>query len=267
MIPIDYWISFPTLVLARHNIVHSKGSCEYFRCLCFSLVQLFTHLTLRADSLSRNMWHFERIQDGRYRSAWIHPYFLRGNKALCCLMSRHGVPPAKSEIMERLLAGSDNFKMLQTNNPPKQIYPETCIVSSVPAICHPHQTDLEKQLLTPNLNIGLFPEQKRDCQLSSEGDRSVPTSTEFVCTGSSHDDFWAPLPAEKSILEESSNPSREQLDFFSRLQPTLHFSMETQAVLEPTPLRDPSCAKTKYTDPDSVMSQLLEPIYALDDIF
>jgi hypothetical protein len=262
MIPIDYWISFPTLVLARHNIVHSKGSCEYFRCLCFSLVQLFTHLTKRADSLSRNMWHFERIQDGRYRSAWIHPYFLRGKKALCCLMSRHGVPPAKSEIMERLLAGSDNFKMLQTNNPPKQIYPETCIVSSVPAIYHPHQTDLEKQLLTPNLKIGFFPEQKRDYQLSSEGDCSITTSTEFVC---SLDDFWAPLPAEKSIHEESSNPSSEEpLDW---LQPTLHFSTETQAVLEPTPLRDPSCAKTKYTEPDSVMSQLLEPIYALDDIF
>jgi hypothetical protein len=176
-------------------------------------------------------------------------------------MSRHGAPPANtSEIIEKLLACSGNFKMLHTNSPPRQINAETCIASSVPAICHPHQTDLEKQLLTPNLKIGFFPEQKRDCQLSIEGDGSIATSTEFVCN---LDDFWAPLPAEKSTHEESSNPSSEEpLDW---LQPTLHFSTETQAVLEPTPLRGPSCAKTKYTDP--VMSQLLEPIYALDDIF
>lgn len=220
----------------------------------------FCQTQYRSFQRQLNMWHFERILDGRYKSAWIHPYFIRGNKALCSLMNRHGVPPAKSEIMEKLLSNSNNVTMLQTNIPPRQSDPETCVVTSAQSICYPGQTDLEN----PKLKLGMMHAQKLDCQCSGQDDSIVATSTEFVC---STEDIWAPLPAEKSILNESTHPSREHLDFFARLQSTLHFPMEAQALLEPTPLRERSCAKTRYTDPDSVMSQLLEPIYALDDIF
>jgi len=181
-------------------------------------------------------------------------------------MSRHGVPPAKSEIMEKLLSNSNNFAMLQTNQLPRQSDPETCEVTLEQANYYPGQTDLEKQVRTSKMKLGMMNGQKRDCQHSGENDSVVTTTTEFVC---STDDLWAPIPAEKSILGESTYPSTEHLDFFACLQSTLHFSMETQAQLEPTPLREPSCAETNNLDPhpDYVMSQLLEPIYALDDIF
>jgi hypothetical protein len=50
------------------------------------------------------MWHFERILVGPFKGAFIHPFFQRGNKALCGAMSRHHLPSA--EIYQQALAAS-----------------------------------------------------------------------------------------------------------------------------------------------------------------
>ena len=51
-----------------------------------------------------NMWHFERILEGPYKGAFMHPYFVRGNKMLCTHMSRHAVNdvPISSSLTQKL---------------------------------------------------------------------------------------------------------------------------------------------------------------------
>jgi len=44
-----------------------------------------------------NMWHFERIAHGPSKGTFLHPYFVRGNRELCGLMSRQiGYTPRRS---------------------------------------------------------------------------------------------------------------------------------------------------------------------------
>ena len=49
----------------------------------------FSQTKFRSFERQLNMWHFDRIQQGPNRGAFIHPYFVRGRKALCSKMSRH----------------------------------------------------------------------------------------------------------------------------------------------------------------------------------
>ncbi|KAL3918931.1 MAG: hypothetical protein SGILL_004007 [Bacillariaceae sp.] len=41
------------------------------------------------------MWHFERVLVGPFKGAFMHPCFVRGNRALCASMSRHHLPSAE----------------------------------------------------------------------------------------------------------------------------------------------------------------------------
>jgi hypothetical protein len=50
------------------------------------------------------MWHFERVLVGPFKGAFMHPFFQRGNKALCAAMSRHHLPSA--EMYQQALAAS-----------------------------------------------------------------------------------------------------------------------------------------------------------------
>jgi hypothetical protein len=52
----------------------------------------FGQTKYRSFQRQLNMWHFERILDGPYKGAFVHPFFVRGNKSSCARMSRH-IPP------------------------------------------------------------------------------------------------------------------------------------------------------------------------------
>lgn len=49
----------------------------------------FSQTKYRSFRRQLNMWHFERIEKGPSKGAFIHPYFVRGNRELCHSMSRH----------------------------------------------------------------------------------------------------------------------------------------------------------------------------------
>ena len=62
------------------------------------LPKFFSQTKYRSFRRQLLFWHFNRVLDGPYRGAFIHPYFVRDNKALCSQMSRHilAKPPPPS---------------------------------------------------------------------------------------------------------------------------------------------------------------------------
>jgi hypothetical protein len=56
----------------------------------------FSQTQYRSFSRQVNMWHFERVIDGKCKGAFVHPYFLRGQKLLCGKMGRHNKLPLSS---------------------------------------------------------------------------------------------------------------------------------------------------------------------------
>lgn len=48
----------------------------------------FSQTKYRSFRRQLNMWHFERVEKGSNKGAFIHPYFVRDNKELCGYMSR-----------------------------------------------------------------------------------------------------------------------------------------------------------------------------------
>lgn len=61
----------------------------------------FGQTKYRSFQRQLNMWHWERIVDGPFKGGWRHPYFVRGNRLLCCYMSRHRVtdPSIPDEVV------------------------------------------------------------------------------------------------------------------------------------------------------------------------
>ena len=53
------------------------------------LPMFFGQTKYRSFRRQLNMWHFERLLVGPDKGAFVHPFFIRGNKALCSFMSRH----------------------------------------------------------------------------------------------------------------------------------------------------------------------------------
>lgn len=49
----------------------------------------FSQTKYRSFQRQINMWHFDKILDGPDKSGFFHPYFVKGNKALCSKMSRN----------------------------------------------------------------------------------------------------------------------------------------------------------------------------------
>jgi hypothetical protein len=60
----------------------------------------FGQTKYRSFERQLNGWHFERILDGPDKGAFMHPYFVRGNKFLCTLMTRNFSPkPISATLM------------------------------------------------------------------------------------------------------------------------------------------------------------------------
>jgi hypothetical protein len=78
----------------RGFMVHNPGKMVEILPLFFSQTQY------RSFSRQLNMWHFERILDGHCKGAFVHPYFLKGQKLLCGKMSRHDKLPLSSYPVE-----------------------------------------------------------------------------------------------------------------------------------------------------------------------
>lgn len=52
------------------------------------LPKFFSQTKYRSFRRQLNMWHFQRIQEGPFKGAFIHPFFLRRKKELSSYMSR-----------------------------------------------------------------------------------------------------------------------------------------------------------------------------------
>jgi hypothetical protein len=216
------------------------------------------------------MWHFERIIDGKYKSAaWSHPYFRRGNKSLCSLMSRHGLPP-KSEVAQSIRSQT------RPSSAPK------VVLNPKLEDIHPLETNPESLARTTKLNLEFMdlPWNKEDSQFITEDDCILAT-TKLICN--LDNDAWTPIPTASPSADErsnsskegldlleclpslSSNSSQEALDFLESLPPLFYTGAE--ATFEPTPLREPSCSSTIFNSTNAGLSELLEPITTMDDIF
>lgn len=60
------------------------------------LPNFFGQTQYRSFRRQLNMWYFERIQEGPHKGAFVHPFFIKGQRHLCAKMSRHH-PPQKEE--------------------------------------------------------------------------------------------------------------------------------------------------------------------------
>ena len=57
------------------------------------ILPMFFGLTkYRSFRRQLNMWHFQRITDGPNKGTFVHPYFVKGQRSLCSLMSRQILP-------------------------------------------------------------------------------------------------------------------------------------------------------------------------------
>ena len=72
----------------------------------------FSQTKYRSFQRQLNMWHFERVLDGPDKGAFIHPYFIKGNKPLCAYMSRHGLNMPLPKHLVKLLQNEHSW----TNN-------------------------------------------------------------------------------------------------------------------------------------------------------
>jgi hypothetical protein len=52
------------------------------------LPKIFSQTKYRSFRRQLNMWHFQRVLEGPFKGAFIHPCFLKGKKELCSYMSR-----------------------------------------------------------------------------------------------------------------------------------------------------------------------------------
>lgn len=87
------------------------------------LPMFFGQTKYRSFQRQLNMWHFERILDGPDKGAFVHPYFVRGNKPLCAYMTRHDfenkVQPSISRsiftsgaLLQEAISASEGNKIL-----------------------------------------------------------------------------------------------------------------------------------------------------------
>ena len=59
----------------------------------------FGQTKIRSFNRQLSMWRFKRVLEGPNKGAFVHPYFLRGNKPLCAKMSRHFDPLKSSSFL------------------------------------------------------------------------------------------------------------------------------------------------------------------------
>lgn len=205
----------------------------------------------------RNMWHFERVLEGKYKGAWIHPCFLRGNKPLCSLMSRHGAPPTADEV-QKMLSQNQKLRMLLPNciSLPQQ-HPDKVTVSH-----GPDNSGVRSGLPMNTWTYEPAPFFANKTEVVSSTQYHTVDTAKYICD---MDDMWTPLPADSPSLDDSINSSKEDLDFLEGLQPMLS-SNQPELMLEPTPLRESSVSRSIPVS-HAGLTQLLEPLATMDDIF
>ena len=72
------------------------------------VLQLFFGQTkYRSFIRQLNFWHFERVLEGPEKGAFVHPFFLRGNRAMCSYMSRHVDPKTMMQKLKTAAIKSD----------------------------------------------------------------------------------------------------------------------------------------------------------------
>jgi hypothetical protein len=99
----------------------------------------FSQTQYRSFSRQANMWHFERVLDGNCKGAFVHPYFLRGQKLLCGKMSRHIKLPLSSYPMKSKQLGAhwhfaDEIGASSVDYPSKAAISSPSYSSTFPAV-------------------------------------------------------------------------------------------------------------------------------------
>jgi hypothetical protein len=189
----------------------------------------FSQTKYRSFQRQLNMWHWERILEGPFKGGWIHPYFVRGNKSLCSLMSRHETPKNSYSIFP-LMAQKTNYvqglreglMMVASNN------------------THTENMEAPVQDLIGTLTAPL---------------EFISTTCKII------EDDWEPLPASNFMDKRFDSFDVQELPVHFLAADDSLFMMEDAEtlILEPTPMRE-------STDG---LSQLLEPISpeSFDEIF
>jgi hypothetical protein len=80
----------------------------------------FGQTKYRSFERQLNGWYFERILDGPDKGAFMHPYFVRGNKFMCTLMSRNFPPePIPPTLMMNPVTDSTFERINHSNRTPR----------------------------------------------------------------------------------------------------------------------------------------------------
>ena len=77
----------------------------------------FSQSKYRSFARQLNMWHFERIVDEGNKNTFVHPFFIRGQKALCSKMSRHVKLPLSKDFYLRLCKSNNNGIVSEPTKP------------------------------------------------------------------------------------------------------------------------------------------------------
>ena len=96
------------------------------------LAIFFGQSRYRSFQRQLNGWHFERVLTGPEKGAFVHPYFVRGNKPLCAYMSRNmpAKPSADDTAMESKLTLCSNQRVTRDS------FPEKLSLTSKKTACH-----------------------------------------------------------------------------------------------------------------------------------
>jgi hypothetical protein len=184
----------------------------------------FSQTKYRSFQRQLNMWHWERILNGPCKGAWIHPYFIQGNKVLCSFMSRHSLP--KPEMIRVLLSAAEIT--VESNNAislPTKLHSEklqfplmrgnTSTPFSAPLKSYSKSVDEWEPLPTTcQENQTLFDEQFLHFMIEPEPVDATPFPTPFPYSESMYEPVPIPTPDKtgmNQLLEPLSADAIEEL--------------------------------------------------------
>ena len=90
------------------------------------------------------MWRFERLTEGISKGAFAHPFFLKGQKSLCTLMSRH-IDPARQlqqlqEMISTAATASNSVNMMNSIQQPTEVATEPLPIMNKRVLPSPSST-------------------------------------------------------------------------------------------------------------------------------
>ena len=120
-----------------------------------------------------NMWHFDRVKEGPNKGAFLHPYFVRGNRELCSQMSRQLIGLAPSTFGSQLQSKSQKEAIGANAIPECSISGLEPFKSLTNTILSPKTLDRSSTLMTMIQNF------QNDVDFDTDFFKS-PTSTSFI---------------------------------------------------------------------------------------